>query len=340
MERHYRPAATGAAARRAAPPRWKILAAAERARRRLDLRLAALRSCGPADLLGDVRVHTRGAKSAEPPPARAAKLQLLADAVVVEEPKAPPAPPSQKHRRPHDAAPAPAEIAGFSVQVAAHARGSLYMDTLHSTLSRKALEQAGAKLRQRPLGTADLVEGLMGWLAHLGMPVGAVDAGDLADFEASELAAVSEAAEADVDGIVAMLIGTAGSDVAFGALVNALRVAASSARAASDDASGTDPSDVAGYGAKAYRELKRHVVEVNQAKRSRRAFSSQRDHPSAADSLMRLAKLVDAHGLDLQEIFLDTPVAAGVVRGDVRVPLAQLRKGLARLLGCAPLGGD
>ena len=37
------------------------------------------------------------------------------------------------------------------MQVAAHARGSLYMDTLHSTLARKALEQAGALCRAERL---------------------------------------------------------------------------------------------------------------------------------------------------------------------------------------------
>ena len=60
------------------------------------------------------------------------------------------------------------------------------MDTLHSTLARKALERSGAKLR--PLGTSDLVEGLMGWLAHLGMPVSSVDARRIEEYETERIA--------------------------------------------------------------------------------------------------------------------------------------------------------
>ena len=60
------------------------------------------------------------------------------------------------------------------------------MDTLHSTLARKALERSGAKLR--PLGTSDLVEGLMGWLAHLGMPVAQVDSRRIEEYETERIA--------------------------------------------------------------------------------------------------------------------------------------------------------
>ena len=49
--------------------------------------------------------------------------------------------------------------------------------------------------------------------------------------------------------------------------------------------------------------------------------------PDDAALVLRLAKLTDDHGLDLQEI-LDAPTAAGAVRSDVRVPAAQLADGI------------
>ena len=52
--------------------------------------------------------------------------------------------------------------------------------------------------------------------------------------------------------------------------------------------------------------------------------------------MLRLARLVDDQGVDLQEVFLDTPVKAGLVRADVRVSHAQLRRGILRLLACVP----
>ncbi|EGB11419.1 hypothetical protein AURANDRAFT_61863 [Aureococcus anophagefferens] len=360
VERHYRPAPAGRG--RPAQPRWKVLAASERARRRLDLRLDALRKCGPRDLLGRVRVHVRGERGPDAAPAvRSAKLRLLSDTVVVEEPRYPPAPPPRRKRhggggRGRGGGPAPAddgdadgrdgqsnlEIAGFSVQVAAHARGALYMDTLHSTVAKRSIEKTAPHVAQRPLGTSDLVEGLMGWLTHLGMPVDACGAEQLSEYEADALASYKRVEEAEVGHLVALLIGTAANDVTFGALVSALKVAAAAAAAnAADAADGGDSlasddldrENIAGFGASAYRDLKRHVVQAAHA-RGARAFAQHK--PLEQQTIMRIATLVDDHGIDLQEVFLDTPVRVGVVRGDVRISFAELRRGLWRLLSCLP----
>ena len=61
VERHYREAPRGAQARRARP-RWQLIAAAERARRRLSLRLDALRRYGPPGW-GDARAQSRDRRS-------------------------------------------------------------------------------------------------------------------------------------------------------------------------------------------------------------------------------------------------------------------------------------
>ena len=103
------------------------------------------------------------------------------------------------------------------------------MDTLHSTIAKRSIEKTAPQLLQRPLGTSDLVEGLMGWLQHLGMPVETRDAHDVGEYEAEQLAHYKRREEAEVASLVALLIGTAANDVTFGALVSALRVAASAA---------------------------------------------------------------------------------------------------------------
>ncbi|KAH8062544.1 hypothetical protein JL722_3466 [Aureococcus anophagefferens] len=198
------------------------------------------------------------------------------------------------------------EIAGFSVQVAAHARGALYMDTLHSTVAKRSIEKTAPHVAQRPLGTSDLVEGLMGWLTHLGMPVDACGAEQLSEYEADALA----------------------SRPRRGA--NAADAADGGDSLASDD---LDRENIAGFGASAYRDLKRHVVQAAHA-RGARAFAQHK--PLEQQTIMRIATLVDDHGIDLQEVFLDTPVRVGVVRGDVRISFAELRRGLWRLLSCLP----
>ena len=89
----------------------------------------------------------------------------------------------------------------------------------------------------------------------------------------------------------------------------------------------------------AYAEVKRHVVEVNHARAARRAYAQTgawSSKPVEAQSIMRVAQLVDDHGIDLQEVFLDTPVKVGLVRNDVRISFAELRRGLWRLLSCLP----
>jgi len=348
VERHYREAPRGAQARRARP-RWQLIAAAERARRRLALRLDALRRYGPPELLGDARVHSRGDRRSSHR-VRCAKLRLLPESVEVEEP--PPAPVSSRLAQTkekisrntpalHNGRNAPKqvpmrEVCGFSVQVAAHARGSLYMDTLHSTLARKALERSGAKLR--PLGTSDLVEGLMGWLAHLGMPVSSVDARRIEEYETERIARDRADEEEQADSLVRMLVGVAGTDVAYGALVDHLRDALVRARNAAtpDDSSSEDDegNNLAAFGARAYREVRHRVVDVARRRAAKRAVVQDGANPDDAALVLRLAKLTDDHGLDLQEIFLDAPTAAGAVRADVRVPAAQLRTGLRRMLCC------
>ena len=157
VERHYREAPRGAQARRARP-RWQLIAAAERARRRLSLRLDALRQdMARRSALGDARVHSRGDRRSSHR-VRCAKLRLLPQSVEVEEP--PPAPISSRLAQTkekisrntpalHNGRNAPKqvpmrEVCGFSVQVAAHARGSLYMDTLHSTVRSHEKHWSGA----------------------------------------------------------------------------------------------------------------------------------------------------------------------------------------------------
>ena len=230
------------------------------------------------------------------------------------------------------------------MQVAAHARGSLYMDTLHSTVAKRSIEKtAGPSVVQRPLGTSDLVEGLMGWLSHLGMPLEACNAHDLGEYEADRLASYKRHEEAEVAALVALLIGTAANDVTYGALVSALKVAAAAANAQgtaeapdggdSLESRSVDRENIAGYGASAYRDLKRHVVEVAHA-RPARGFAHGK--PLEQQTIMRIAQLIDDHGLDLQEVFLDTPVKVGVVRADVRISFSELRRGLWRLISCLP----
>ena len=347
IERHYREAPRG---RRTIRPRWQLVAAAERARRRLELRLEALKRYGPPELLGDARVHGRGDRRASSK-LRCAKLRLLPDSVEVEEPPHAPAfdrplrftdkvsrdTPALHNGRPSQKTVPMREVCGFSVQVAAHARGSLYMDTLHSTLARKALEKSGARLR--PLGTSDLVEGLMGWLAHLGMPVANVDAQRITEYETERVAQDRAHEEEQADSLVRMLVGVAGTDVAYGALVDHLRDALVRARAAATpDGSSSDDedpgNDLTAFGARAYREVRHHVVDVARRRATRRAVVQAGAKEEDAALVMRLAKLVDDHGLDLQEVFLDAPTAAGAVRADVRVPAAQLRTGLRRMLCC------
>ncbi|KAH8059861.1 hypothetical protein JL720_13669 [Aureococcus anophagefferens] len=208
-------------------------------------------------------------------------------------------------------------------------RGALYMDTLHSTVAKRSIEKTAPHVAQRPLGTSDLVEGLMGWLTHLGMPVDACGAEQLSEYEADALASYKRVEEAEVGHLVALLIGTAANDVTFGALVSALKVArvASNAADAADggDSLASDDLDrenIAGFGASAYRDLKRHVV---QAAHARARFAQHK--PLEQQTIMRIATLVDDHGIDLQEVFLDTPVRVGVVRGDVRISFAELRRG-------------
>ncbi|KAH8095844.1 hypothetical protein JL720_3176 [Aureococcus anophagefferens] len=301
---------------------------------------------------GDDFGGKRGAARAEAARRRHARGPLA-------RPRYPPAPPPRRKRhggggRGRGGGPAPAddgdadgrdgqsnlEIAGFSVQVA-RTRGALYMDTLHSTVAKRSIEKTAPHVAQRPLGTSDLVEGLMGWLTHLGMPVDACGAEQLSEYEADALASYKRVEEAEVGHLVALLIGTAANDVTFGALVSALKVAAAPRRNAADAADGGDSlasddldrENIAGFGASAYRDLKRHVVQAAHA-RGARAFAQHK--PLEQQTIMRIATLVDDHGIDLQEVFLDTPVRVGVVRGDVRISFAELRRGLWRLLSCLP----
>ena len=80
--------------------------------------------------------------------------------------------------------------------------------------------------------------------------------------------------------------------------------------------------------------MRHHVVDEARRRATRRAVVQAGAKEEDAALVMRLAKLVDDHGLDLQEVFLDAPTAAGAVRADVRVPAAQLRTGLRRMLCC------
>ncbi|KAH8076483.1 hypothetical protein JL721_489 [Aureococcus anophagefferens] len=356
VERHYRPAPAGRG--RPAQPRWKVLASVGRWRRRPPARRCASAgrgtcwaACGSTCAASGARRGAGGAVREAPAPERHGRRRraaVPASAAAAAE--------ATRRRRPGPGGgPAPAddgdadgrdgqsnlEIAGFSVQVAAHARGALYMDTLHSTVAKRSIEKTAPHVAQRPLGTSDLVEGLMGWLTHLGMPVDACGAEQLSEYEADALASYKRVEEAEVGHLVALLIGTAANDVTFGALVSALKVAARAPLTPLDAADGGDSlasddldrENIAGFGASAYRDLKRHVVQAAHA-RGARAFAQHK--PLEQQTIMRIATLVDDHGIDLQEVFLDTPVRVGVVRGDVRISFAELRRGLWRLLSCLP----
>jgi hypothetical protein len=179
----------------------------------------------------------------------------------------------------------------------------------------------------------------MGWLAHLGMPVASVDAQRITEYETERVAQDRAHEEDQADSLVRMLVGVAGTDVAYGALVDHLRDALVRARAAATpDGSSSDDedhgNDLTAFGARAYREVRHHVVDEARRRATRRAVVQAGAKEEDAALVMRLAKLVDDHGLDLQEVFLDAPTAAGAVRADVRVPAAQLRTGLRRMLCC------
>ena len=64
----------------------------------------------------------------------------------------------------------------------------------------------------------------MGWLAHLGMPVSSVDARRIEEYETERIARDRADEEEQADALVRMLVGVAGTDVAYGALVDHLRI--------------------------------------------------------------------------------------------------------------------
>lgn len=342
VEVQYKPVSRKSSAPSA--PRWKLLAAARRAQRRLRLRFEALAQCGPPALFRKAGVYARTTgremrldNVAVTPGIRTARLELLGDSIAVEEPHYTPPTVAYDTRRQGT------EIAGFAVQAAAHARGSLYIDTLHTSHGRS----------KRAASEHKIVDDFMDWLALLGMPLHEAVTLEVLEYEETALAEAERSRDRDLAELVAALIGSAAQDVTFGALTSTLRAASmrSTSLDNDDDDDHIDEDEaalliqpaahVSDFCVRAYEASK------NRAIRFMHRESARAEPPHDDTVLSRIASLVVDDNLDLVEIFLDATHASLTRRAmhtnnkslavnDIRLSFHDLRRGLWRLLACLP----
>lgn len=198
IERHYKKLSR---TRTKMGNRWKILAAAERAKRRLHLRIAALRQFGPPDMFQTTAIY--GVKN--PRSDLRARIDKIGNEVAITEPR------RVRTKRLEEQPWTVETCCGFSVQAAAHARGTLFIDTLASTIQQQ--NHLG--------GTTAILECFMDWLTLMGCPATTSD--DLDAFEANRIDANKKTDEHQINDLLRHLLGFAAQDVAFGALCTAFR---------------------------------------------------------------------------------------------------------------------
>lgn len=341
VEVQYKPVSRKSSAPTA--PRWKLLAAARRAQRRLRLRFEALAHCGPPALFRKAGVYarttgreTRLDNVAVTPGIRTARLELVGGSIAVDEPRYTP-PMVTYNTRQHGA-----EIIGFAVQAAAHARGSLYIDTIHTSHGRS----------KRPAPEHKIVDDFMDWLALLGMPLHEAMTLQVLEYEETALAEAERSRDRDLAELVAALIGSAAQDVTFGALASTLSAASMRSNSLNDDdddhvdedeaALLVQPAaDLADFCLRAYEATKNRAIRFTHRE-------SARPEPSHDDTVLsQIATLIVDDNLDLVEIFLDATQDALTRRAmhtfnkpdainDIRISFQDLRRGLWRLLACLP----
>ncbi|KAJ1460060.1 hypothetical protein M885DRAFT_509755 [Pelagophyceae sp. CCMP2097] len=321
VERRYRKSSAANAGRS-----WRMLEQSERARRRLALRLSALEHLG---VVRQASVEARDTGRGDYGAVHKAQLHMAGDTVVIDPLRA------VHTGAPHAAGAPEARCAAFAIQVAAAANGGLFIDTLHASAPRERRD-APRERRHRPPRPHDFADGLVSWLQTVGLPpLDSYAVSQLDAYEVAALAAELRAEDRAAGAMVALLIGTAASDVGLGALANALQGVARkrAGRPTPPDHAldEYDDADLAAFGAQAYRQVKRRVVGND----SPRAGDAPPDAVSAPP-IVRVALLVDAEAVDLQDVFLDTPAHSAHLGDDARVGCAQLRKGLLRLLACMP----
>ena len=186
IERHYR------RSRRKDMSTWKMLAASERCARRLELRIFALKKFGPSDLFQETTVRCRRSDIKQ-----TAILENIdyGDGTSNVNARGPFRTQSRKEGT---------VLAGFSVQAASRARGTLFIDTLSTNSS-----------------PGPLVACFMDWLQLVGCP--ATITPELEAFERHFLSQTKHTDDLKVQSLLRHLLGAAAQDLAFHSLLSIFR---------------------------------------------------------------------------------------------------------------------